>query len=228
MIKIKDLTISYREKVVLNNINIDFPVNNIYGIAGLNGSGKTTFFNTFSTLLKSNTGEILYNGNKISIDDTAYLETVNYFYSRLTGNEYLKIFRQTNENFKLETLQQFTGLPLDDLIETYSTGMKKKLALLAILKKDKPIYLFDEPFNGIDMETNKIIELILKALKDKGRTVFLSSHILDPLMRLCDRIYLLEKGTFTKSYNKENYYKMENDFFDDLKIRAEGLIADSV
>ncbi|HMQ70021.1 MAG TPA: ATP-binding cassette domain-containing protein [Ignavibacteria bacterium] len=228
MIKIKKLTVRYGENVVLDDINIEFPLNNIYGIVGLNGSGKTTFFNTLSTLLKSTSGEIYFNDNEIKLADTGYLETGNYFYSRLTGNEYLKIFKQTNAGFKLDSLQQFTKLPLDDLIETYSTGMKKKLALLAVLKQDKPVYLFDEPFNGIDMETNKIIELIIHALKEKGRTVFISSHILDPLIRLCDKIYFLENGKFTKTYNKEDYHKMENELFDDLKQKAKSTIFNSV
>ncbi len=228
MIRIKDLTVNYGKNVVLNNLNIEFPLNKIYGIVGLNGSGKTTFFNTLSTLLKSTDGEILFNDQKIRLVDTGYLETGNFFYSRITGNEYLNIFKQTNENFDLEQLQQFTKLPLDDLIETYSTGMKKKLALLAILKQDKPVYLLDEPFNGIDMETNKIIELIVQALKVKGRTVFISSHILDPLIRICDKIYFLEEGKFTKTYSKDDYHKMEDELFEDLKLKAKSIIADSV
>jgi ABC-2 type transport system ATP-binding protein len=228
MISVKDLTVNYGKNVVLNNLSIDFPLNSIYGIVGLNGSGKTTFFNTLSTLLKSTSGEILINDKEISLEDTGYLETGNYFYSRITGNEYLNIFKQTNGNFNLIALQQFTKLPLNDLIEAYSTGMKKKLALLAILKQDKPLYLLDEPFNGIDMETNKIIELIVQALKDKGRTVFISSHILDPLTRLCDKIYFLEDGKFTKTYSKDDYHRMENELFEDLKVKAKSIIAGSV
>lgn len=228
MIRIKDLTVIYGKNVVLNDLNIEFPINQIYGIVGLNGSGKTTFFNTLSTLLKSTSGDVLYNEKEITLKDTGYLETNNFFYSRITGNEYLNIFEKTNENFKLDSLQQFTKLPLDDLIETYSTGMKKKLALLAILKQDKPVYLLDEPFNGIDMETNKIIELIIQALKEKGRTVFISSHILDPLIRVCDKVYFLEEGKFTKTYSKDDYHKMEDELFEDLKARAEGIISGAV
>ena len=101
MISIKDLTVNYGSNVVIKSLNIDFSLHNIYGIVGLNGSGKTTFFNTLSTLLKSSSGEILFNEREIKSEDTGYLETVNHFYSRITGNEYLKIFRQTNHNFKL-------------------------------------------------------------------------------------------------------------------------------
>ena len=229
MITIKNLTVKYcSEKIVLDNITIDFLPGKVYGIVGLNGAGKTTFFNTISTDLKKDSGQILFNENPISNKNTAYLETVNYFYSKITGNEYLKIFKQTNEKFNLVSLQEFFRLPLDELIETYSTGMKKKLALLGILKQDKPVFLFDEPFNSLDLETNKILELIITALKEKGKTIFLSSHIIDPLITICDEILLLEKGKFIKSFNKSDYNKLEDELFSKLKGEAKIIIDNSV
>jgi ABC-2 type transport system ATP-binding protein len=229
MITIKNLTVKYySEKIVLDNITIDFLPGKVYGIVGLNGAGKTTFFNTISTDLKKDSGQILFNENPISNKNTAYLETVNYFYSKITGNEYLKIFKQTNEKFNLVSLQEFFRLPLDELIETYSTGMKKKLALLGILKQDKPVFLFDEPFNSLDLETNKILELIITALREKGKTIFLSSHIIDPLITICDEILLLEKGKFIKSFNKSDYNKLEDELFSKLKGEAKIIIDNSV
>lgn len=228
MISIKELTVKFGSNIVLNDISRDFHLNKIYGIIGLNGSGKTTFFNTLSALIKPNAGEIIFESRKINLRDINYLETTNFFYSRITGNEYLKFFEQTNPKFNLHSLQIYTKLPLDDLIESYSTGMKKKLAILSILKKDKPVFLFDEPFNGIDMETNKIIELIILALKEKGKTIFISSHILDPLIQICDEIFFLEKGKFAKSYDKTDYNKIENDLFGDLKHNAISIISESV
>ena len=228
MISIKELTVKFGSNIVLNDISRDFHLNKIYGIIGLNGSGKTTFFNTLSALIKPNAGEIIFESRKINLRDINYLETTNFFYSRITGNEYLNFFEQTNPKFNLLSLQIYTKLPLDDLIESYSTGMKKKLAILSILKKDKPVFLFDEPFNGIDMETNKIIELIILALKEKGKTIFISSHILDPLIQICDEIFFLEKGKFAKSYDKTDYNKIENDLFGDLKHNAISIISESV
>lgn len=228
MISIKDLSLSFGSNLVLNYINYNFPLNKIYGIIGLNGSGKTTFFNTLSTLTRPTAGEIYFNDREILLKDINYLETVNFFYSRITGNEYLEFFKQTNDKFNLLSLQNYTKLPLDDLIETYSTGMKKKLAILSILKKDKPVFLFDEPFNGIDMETNKIIELIILALKEKEKTIFISSHILDPMIQICDKIFFLENGKFTKSYGKTDYNEIEKDLFGDLKHNAISIISESV
>ena len=135
MISIKNLTVDFSGNTVLKNISIDFPENQIHGIIGLNGAGKTTFFNTLSSNLKFNSGEINFNQQKITNKEIAYLETVNFFYSRITGNEYLKIFKQTNADFNLTSLQGFLKLPLDDLIETYSSGMRNILSLIGILNQ---------------------------------------------------------------------------------------------
>jgi ABC-2 type transport system ATP-binding protein len=228
MIKIQNLAFSFSDHKVLDDISIDFQQNQVYGIVGLNGAGKTTFFNVLSTNLKPESGYISFNGNKITNRDVAYLETVNYFYSRITGKEYLKIFKQTNSDFSLDSLQEFMKLPLDDLIETYSTGMKKKLALLGVLKQDKPIFLLDEPFNGLDLETNKILELIIVALMEKGRTVFVSSHIIEPLLTVCHQIHYFENGKFTKSYDKEDFHLIEDELFKKLKSEAKTIISNSI
>lgn len=228
MINIQNLTFSFSDHKVLDNITIDFRPNLVYGIVGLNGAGKTTFFNVLSTTLKAQTGSLKLNGNTITNKEIAYLETVNYFYSRITGNEYLKIFKQTNPNFNLNLLQEFMKLPLDDLIETYSTGMKKKLALLGVLKQDKQLFLLDEPFNGLDIETNKILELIITTLKEKGKTVFVSSHIIDPLLTVCDHIHYLDNGKFAKSFDKDNFHHIEDELFRKLKAEAKAIISDSI
>ena len=228
MISIKNVVVQFSTKNVLNNITIDFISGQIYGIVGLNGAGKTTFFNALSSDLKINSGEIRFNENLITNKEIAYLETANFFYSRITGNEYLKIFKQTNPDFNLNSLQEFFKLPLDDLIETYSTGMKKKLALLGVLKQEKSIFIFDEPFNGLDLETNKILELIITTLKEKGKTVFLSSHIIDPLLTVCDQIHFLQSGQFTKTYNKTEYHTLEDELFGKLKNEAKTLVCSSI
>ena len=228
MINIQNLTYSFSGHKVLDDISIDFQQNQVYGIVGLNGAGKTTFFNVLSTTLKTQSGSLKLNGNTITNKDIAYLETVNFFYSRITGNEYLKIFKQTNPIFNLLSLQEFLKLPLDDLIETYSTGMKKKLALLGVLKQDKQLFLLDEPFNGLDLETNKILELIIATLKEKGKTIFVSSHIIEPLISVCDQIHYLDNGKFAKSFEKNSFHKIEDELFKKLKDEAKTVISRSI
>ena len=125
-------------------------------------------------------------------------------------------------------MQDYFKLPLNDLIETYSTGMKKKLALLGVLKQVKKIFFFDEPFNGLDMETIKIVEIIIKALKEKGKTVFISSHIIDNLLTVCDSIHYLDNGRFTKSFEKSDFHRIEDELFRKLKAEANAIIFKSI
>lgn len=228
MINVQNLSVSFNNHEILKNIIIDFEEGLVHGIVGLNGAGKTTFFNVLAKMLKPNSGIIEQNGTTLTIKETAYLETDNFFFSRITGNEYLKIFKQRNTEFNLAALQEYFKLPFDELIENYSTGMKKKLALLAVLKQGKLIYILDEPFNGIDLETNKILEIIILSLKQKQKTVFVSSHIIDPLFTTCDKIHLLENGCFVKTYQKTDFLKIEEDLFGKLKSEATQVISKAI
>jgi ABC-2 type transport system ATP-binding protein len=106
--------------------------------------------------------------------------------------------------------------------------MKKKLALLGVLKQNKQIFLLDEPFNGLDLETNKILELIITTLKEKGKTVFVSSHIINPLLTVCNQIHYLENGKFTKTFEKENFHHIEDELFKKLKAEAKIIISKSI
>ena len=228
MISIKELNVQFGNNQVLKNINCDFQNGTIHGIVGLNGAGKTTFFNVLAKVLKPDTGLLKLNGVNLGIKDTAYLETVNFFYSRITGNEYLKIFRQTNLDFSLPILQNYFKLPLDELVENYSTGMKKKLALLAVLKQNQPIFILDEPFNGLDLETNKILEIIITILRKKDKTIFVSSHIIEPLLSICDKIHLLENGNFITTFDKNEFDKIDDILFGKLKYGANEAISKAI
>jgi len=220
--------VQFGNNQVLKNINCDFQNGTIHGIVGLNGAGKTTFFNVLAKVLKPDTGLLKLNGVNLGIKDTAYLETVNFFYSRITGNEYLKIFRQTNLDFSLPILQNYFKLPLDELVENYSTGMKKKLALLAVLKQNQPIFILDEPFNGLDLETNKILEIIITTLRKKDKIIFVSSHIIEPLLSICDKIHLLENGNFITTFDKNEFDKIDDILFGKLKYGANEAISKAI
>jgi ABC-2 type transport system ATP-binding protein len=212
MITINNLIVSYhKEKNVLDSLNLILPANAIHGIVGLNGAGKTTLFNAIFGLKKVQNGEIIYNNHPITKKEIAYLPVENYFYFNITGREYLTLFR--NPSFETDKWNELFELPLDQIIEEYSTGMKKKMALLGVIKQDRPIIMLDEPFNGLDIEMCRILRLVILRLKEIGKTIIISSHIIETLTNLCDYIHYLEDGKIKYSAEKENFTSFEKAIF---------------
>jgi ABC-2 type transport system ATP-binding protein len=227
MITVKDINISYNSRnKVIDSLCLSLCEDTIHGIVGLNGAGKTTLLNAIFGLKKIESGTMIYNGEKITKKDIAYLVTENFFYSNITGREYLGLFK--NKLFNTDKWNKLFVLPLDQVIDSYSTGMKKKLALLALLKQDKPIIILDEPFNGLDIETCRIIRSILLRLKEKEKTIIITSHIIETLTNLCDYIHYLEKGTIKHSYEKQDFVEFERDLFESIENKNIKLIKDLI
>ncbi|MCK5774917.1 MAG: ATP-binding cassette domain-containing protein [Bacteroidales bacterium] len=223
MITIKELSFSYKKsQAIIDDLNLQLPDHCIHGIVGLNGSGKTTLLNCIFGLLKPDGGEIFIKQARASKKLISYLPTENFFYSHITGREYLEIFK--NNNFDTDAWNALFILPLDDIIDSYSTGMKKKLALMGILKTDKPMMILDEPFNGLDIETSRIIRRILLKLKAKGKTIIITSHIIETLTNMCDYIHYLEEGKIKYSKEKKEFKAFEEAIFSSIENKNKGLI----
>ena len=227
MIKIDNLQVNYGNNNVLNNLSLEISSNTIHGLVGLNGSGKTTLLNTIYGLKNKVQGIIRYDGEAIRRNNIAYLETINYFYPRITGKEYLHIFKTQNVNFDIDKWNTLFELPLNKLIDDYSTGMKKKLALMGIICLDREVLILDEPFNGIDLETVQKIKTLLLKLKIK-KTIIITSHILESLMPICDSISYLNDGKVEFTKGKKKFDEIENDIFavhqDNLDKKIQQLI----
>lgn len=223
MITIEQLNVSYNKKQkVLDNLNLSLSQGDIHGIVGLNGSGKTTLLNTIYGLIKKDSGDIKSDEAKMSKKDISYLTAENFFYDNITGNEYLALFK--NPNFNLEKWNQLFKLPLDQLIDNYSTGMKKKLAFLALLKQNKKSMILDEPFNGLDIETCRIIRSILIKLKEQNKTIIVTSHIIETLTNLCDHIHYLENGIIKFSKTESEFKVFETELFEAIENKNVNLI----
>ena len=212
MIKIDNLKVNYGNNNVLNELCLEISSNTIHGLVGLNGSGKTTLLNTIYGLKSKVLGTIQCNDEDIKRNDIAYLETINYFYPRITGKEYLNIFKTQNPNFDIDKWNTLFELPLNKLIDDYSTGMKKKLALMGIICLNREVLILDEPFNGIDLETVQKIKTLLLKLKTK-KTIIITSHILESLLPICDSISYLNDGKIEFTKKKKNFNEIENDIF---------------
>lgn len=194
MIKINALDAGYPNKRVLHNLNWELNEGEIHGLAGWNGAGKTTLFKTCSGLLMPTSGSIQFAEKKLTPTDVALVETSPYFYNRITGAEYLELYKLHHGIFDILGWNAIFDLPLDQVVDGYSTGMKKKLAFLGAIALDRPVLFLDEPFNGVDLSSNETIKLVIKKLKEKGKTVIISSHMLESLAQLSDTISFLHEG----------------------------------
>lgn len=213
MIYIKNLSKYYGKKQVLKNLNLSFEKGKVYGIVGNNGSGKTTFFRCIAGIEK-------YEG-KIKSDfqllknHLGLLMTEPFFFSKITGKEYLQ-FMTNARGVNITNLedQNIFEIPLNQYASTYSTGMKKKLALTAILLQGNDCFVLDEPFNGVDIEGNMVLIELIQKLKDLEKTILISSHIFSTLAETCDEIYLLKNGEVSKRILKKDFKKFEKQMKD--------------
>lgn len=208
MIEIKKLLKSFGSNHVLKGVDLEFSKGTISGIVGKNGAGKTTLFKCISNL-ETYEGEINSDFDKLK-NHIGYLPTMPYLMPYIKGKEYLQLLCNAR---KIETPnfeeKNIFDLPLESYANTYSTGMKKKLALTGVLLQKNDVFILDEPFNGVDIQSNFIITKIINKLKETNKTIIISSHILESLKSICDQVHLLENGIISKSLSSENFSALE-------------------
>lgn len=213
MIQIENLSKSFGTNEVLKNISLNLEKGMVYGIVGENGSGKTTLFRCIAGLEKYS-GTIKSEFENLK-NHLGFLQTEPYFFPKITGAEYIQLLSiaRNKKSVDFESRNIF-DLPLHQYAVTYSTGMKKKLALTAILLQDNEVFILDEPFNGVDIHSNIIIAGIIHKLKSLGKTVIISSHIFSTLNDTCDEIHLLSEGHFVKKVVKKDFDLLEQEMKD--------------
>jgi len=210
MIKMNDLSKVFGDKEVLKNVSMEFSKGNVYGIVGENGAGKTTLFRCIAGL-ESYSGEIISDVTPLK-NHLGLLLTDPFFFSMITGREYIRLLcnARGKTNLDIDSKNIF-GLPLNQYASTYSTGMKKKLAITAILLQENEYFILDEPFNGIDIQSNIILTEIILKLKELNKIVIISSNIFSTLSETCDEIHLLRKGEQIKSVQKSGFKNLEQE-----------------
>lgn len=214
MITVKNLFKSFGNVNVLHDINLTFDQGMINGIAGRNGAGKTTLFRCIARL-EDYGGQVIFDPENVKFEN-GFLAADPYFMNRITGREYLRLLSNAAGSGKIDfDNKNIFDLPLDQYASTYSTGMKKKLAFTGVLIQDNEVLLLDEPFNGVDIQSNVLIVEIIKRLKSIGKTIILSSHILGSLSELCDQIHILDAGTIAKTVNQSEFETLNQEMIDD-------------
>jgi len=195
MIELKDLYKSFGKVDVFSGVNLTIQSGKITGVAGRNGAGKTTLFRCIAGL-EDHGGEVVSTPKELK-NKIGFLPADPYFMSRITGQEYLQLLA----NAKTLVIDDFESrnvfdLPLSQYASTYSTGMKKKLAITGILLQEHEVLLLDEPFNGVDIQSNVLINEI------------------GTLSDLCDEIHILDGGSIARSVEKGDFESLTQEMID--------------
>lgn len=224
-ISIKDLYMSYGSKQVLNGINIEVPKGQIIGYIGPNGAGKSTTVKILLGILTNYKGEVKVLGEDISSESVDYKRRIGYvpetaeMYDNLTAQEYLTFLGQMYDmsfeytDRKARKLMDLFGISevYESRIASFSKGMKQKVLIISSIIHNPDILFFDEPLSGLDANSALIFKEIMSSLASQGKTIFYSSHIMEVVEKVSDRIILINNGnvvadgTFSqlKEQNKE-------------------------
>jgi len=208
MIETKNLTKSYGSLLAVNNLNITVSSSEIYGFLGPNGAGKTTTIKILVGLLKPTSGTALINGIDVMKEPLKTKTLIGYIpdepliYPKLTGREFLSFIADIFEiplNYAKKKIDDLLDLfSLTDrsntLIETYSHGMKQKLVFSAALLHDPEVLIMDEPTVGLDPQSAKLVKDIMRELANNGKTIFMSTHILEIAEKMCSRVGIINGG----------------------------------
>ncbi|MFD1040541.1 ABC transporter ATP-binding protein [Virgibacillus byunsanensis] len=207
-IKLTDLAKSYRKQKAVHNLNLEVNKGELFGFLGPNGAGKTTTIKMLTGLLEPTSGTAEVNGIDIwkqpiqAKKNIAYVPDQPNLYPKLTGWDYLEfiasVFHVPEEKFQAKATELLSTFNLtdqaDDLIESYSHGMKQKIAICGALVHEPEVLFLDEPTVGLDPKSARSLKNLLRELCDNGMTAFVSTHILEIAEQMCDRVGIILDG----------------------------------
>jgi ABC-2 type transport system ATP-binding protein len=205
MIETKSLTKKYGNLTAISELDLLVNIGEIFVFLGANGAGKTTTIKMLTGLLQPTSGTASIAGFdvvKSSLEVKkiiGYLPDEPFLYEKLTGREFLKFIADVRGVQKRDRVEKFIELfelsqSADKLIEGYSLGMKKKIAIGAALIHDPKVLFLDEPTGGLDPKSAKTMKDLLLDIRQRGTTIFMTTHILEIAERMCDRVGIIDHG----------------------------------
>jgi ABC-2 type transport system ATP-binding protein len=213
MILLENVTKKYGEYTAVSNLNLDIAKGEIFGFIGPNGAGKTTTIKVMGGIMEPTSGSVRIGGINIKDEPEkakmkiGFIPDRPYLYEKLTGREFLrfianlygvddKLFAEKSE----QKLAMFSLLDwADELIESYSHGMKQRLIMAAALLHEPEVIIVDEPMVGLDPVAVKMVKVLFRELAGRGMTIFMSTHTLKVAEDVCDRIGIINKGILIAS-----------------------------
>ena len=205
MLEVKDLTKFFGIKKVVDNVSFSVENGKILGVLGKNGAGKSTTFRMILNILEPDEGEVLYNGEKIDSkvsDKIGYLPEVGSLIDSYTVYEqcmyYGKMKSMSEEQIKknmFDLLERFSIVEYANMkIKELSKGNKQKIQFIISILHDPDLIILDEPFSGLDPVSVEYFKNVILELKEKGKTIIFSSHVMSQVEMLCEDVLIIDKG----------------------------------
>ncbi len=224
MLEIKDLRKKLGKFHALNGLDLHIPQGSLYGFVGPNGAGKTTTIKIMTGLLFADSGKVMIDGTDVSGGLNELKMKIGYVpdffgvYDNLKVNEYMEFFASCygidglKGRTRYMTLLEQVGLEdkVNFYVDSLSRGMKQRLCLARALIHDPLLLVLDEPTSGLDPRTRFEFKEILKELKEQGKTIFISSHVLSELSELCTDIGVIDQGKMILSGSMEEILRRVN------------------
>lgn len=213
MIKLEGLTKYYGTTCGIEDVDLIVNEGEIFGFLGPNGAGKTTTIRLLLDLLRPTDGRALIRNHDCNKEPERIKELVEYLpgdfrtYEHLTGEEYIEFMGGFYGKDKIRNGMELAhSLELDISRKTaqYSSGMKQKLGIIQCMMADTPLYIMDEPTSGLDPMIQQKFYSLLEEKREEGKTVFLSSHVLPEVERVCDRVGIIRGGSLVEVDSVEN------------------------
>lgn len=223
MIRTQNLTKKYNEFKAVDNLSLEVKEGEIYGFLGPNGAGKTTTILMLLGILKPTQGEVYLFGQNITKDFLSIKKKMGvvsekqYLYKEMTAGEYLNFFADLygvkNRKKKIDQLLEAVNLleVKNRKLGAFSRGMQQKLGFARALLHDPQLLLLDEPVSGLDPTGIKQIRDLIEQENKKGRTIFISSHLLSEVERLCGKVGIINKGRLLAEDTMDNLRKRLTD-----------------
>jgi len=222
MIRLENLTKHYGRLAAVDSLNLEVQRGEIFGFLGPNGAGKTTTIRVMMGILRATSGRVTLGGYDVEQEPekakaiTGFIPDRPFIYEKLSGREFLKFVGSLHrvdaallqrripellEHFELSDWK-------DELVESYSHGMKQRLVLCAALIHQPKILIVDEPMVGIDPRGTRMLKDLFLSLAKKGTTLFLSTHSISVAEEICQRIGIIHKGKLIASGTMADLYRL--------------------
>jgi ABC-2 type transport system ATP-binding protein len=225
MLEVRSLTKYYGALPALRDASFIAKPGQILGYLGPNGSGKSTTVRMLVGLMEPTAGEVLWQGQSIFDDMPAYRRRLGYvpeepfLYTHLTAPEYLRLvgglrgIEDALLNHKIERFLQLFGLEDDQYstLSAFSKGMRQKVQLASALMHNPELIILDEPFSGLDVSAGLMLRSVIKSLAAEGRTILMSSHVIEVVEQLCTDVVILSDGKVVAHDSVENLRGLQND-----------------